>query len=43
MLQVEAPADLRVRFLGASIVPVHAGVPHRQANRRFSAGVWRSS
>jgi hypothetical protein len=42
-IQVVAPAALRLRFFGASIVPVHAGVPQRQANRRFNAGVWRSS
>jgi hypothetical protein len=29
--------------LGASMVPVQPGVPQRQANTRFNAGVWRSS
>jgi hypothetical protein len=34
---------LRLRFLGASMVPLQLGAPQRQANRRLSAGVWRSS
>ncbi|MDB5960039.1 MAG: hypothetical protein JWP59_1333 [Massilia sp.] len=37
------PAARDFRFFGASMVPWHSGVPHRQAKACFTLGVWRSS
>lgn len=38
-----SPGYLRLRFFGASMVPVHSGVPHRQAKDCLTLAVWRSS